>query len=128
MSCLSLKNIPTKINKIIVNNFINVDQTWKDLPIPRLKECIIFNKRITVAAATVILLLNIIHSFSLGIGKSFQVWSTLIKLFTMILFIFVGIFFSDKQDISFIPKFEDLEIVLSPEFAINLVWVSYAYA
>ena len=46
----------------------------------------------------------------------------------MILFIFAGIFFSDKQNISFSPKLEDLKIVLSPEFAVNLVWVSYAYA
>jgi len=83
---------------------------------------------VSILAATVILLLNILHSFSLGGGKSFQVWSTLIKLFTMILFIFTGIFYSDKQDISFIPKIEDIKIVLSPEFAVNLVWVSYAYA
>ena len=89
---------------------------------------IFVNVNVSVLAATVIILLNILHSFSLGVGKSFQVWSTLLKLFTMILFIFAGIFFSDKQNISFSPKIEDLKIVLSPEFAVNLVWVSYAYA
>ena len=89
---------------------------------------IFVNVNVSILAATVILLLNILHSFSLGLGKSFQVWSTLLKLFTMILFIFAGIFFSDKQNISFSPKLEDLKIVLSPEFAVNLVWVSYAYA
>ena len=89
---------------------------------------IFVNINVSILAATVILLLNILHSFSLGVGKSFQVWSTLLKLFTMILFIFAGIFFSDKQDISFSPRIEDLKIVLSPEFAVNLVWVSYAYA
>ena len=89
---------------------------------------IFVNVNVSILAATVIILLNILHSFSLGIGKSFQVWSTLLKLFTMILFIFAGIFFSDKQNISFSPKLEDLKIVLSPEFAVNLVWVSYAYA
>lgn len=89
---------------------------------------IFVNVNVSILAATVIILLNILHSFSLGVGKSFQVWSTLLKLFTMILFIFVGIFFSDKQNISFSPKLEDLKIVLSPEFAVNLVWVSYAYA
>ena len=89
---------------------------------------IFVNINVSILAATVILLLNILHSFSLGVGKSFQVWSTLLKLFTMILFIFAGIFFSDKQNISFSPKLEDLKIVLSPEFAVNLVWVSYAYA
>jgi len=89
---------------------------------------IFVNVNVSILAATVIILLNILHSFSLGVGKSFQVWSTLLKLFTMILFIFAGIFFSDKQNISFSPKLEDLKIVLSPEFAVNLVWVSYAYA
>ena len=89
---------------------------------------IFVNVNVSILAATVIILLNILHSFSLGVGKSFQVWSTLLKLFTMILFIFAGIFFSDKQNISFSPKIEDLKIVLSPEFAVNLVWVSYAYA
>ena len=89
---------------------------------------IFVNVNVSILAATVIILLNILHSFSLGVGKSFQVWSTLLKLFTMILFIFAGIFFSDKQNISFSPILEDLKIVLSPEFAVNLVWVSYAYA
>ena len=89
---------------------------------------IFVNINVSILAATVIIILNILHSFSLGVGKSFQVWSTLLKLFTMILFIFAGIFFSDKQDISFSPRLEDLKIVLSPEFAVNLVWVSYAYA
>ena len=89
---------------------------------------IFVNVNVSILAATVIILLNILHSFSLGVGKSFQVWSTLLKLFTMILFVFAGIFFSDKQNISFSPKLEDLKIVLSPEFAVNLVWVSYAYA
>ena len=89
---------------------------------------IFVNINVSILAAAVILLLNILHSFSLGVGKSFQVWSTLLKLFTMILFIFAGIFLSDKQDISFSPRLEDLKIVFSPEFAVNLVWVSYAYA
>ena len=89
---------------------------------------IFVNVNVSILAATVIILLNILHSFSLGVGKSFQAWSTLLKLFTMILFIFAGIFFSDKQNISFSPKLEDLKIVFSPEFAVNLVWVSYAYA
>ena len=89
---------------------------------------IFVNVNVSILAATVIILLNILHSFSLGVGKFFQVWSTLLKLFTIILFIFAGIFFSDKQNISFSPKLEDLKIVLSPEFAVNLVWVSYAYA
>ena len=46
----------------------------------------------------------------------------------MFLFIFAGIFSFDKQNISFLPNLSDLDILFSPEFAVNLVWVSYAYA
>ena len=79
-------------------------------------------------AIIVILAINAIHAFSLRSGKFFQTWSTSFKLFVMFLFIFTGIFSFDKQDISFLPNLSDLDILFSPEFAVNLVWVSYAYA
>ena len=79
-------------------------------------------------AIIVILAINAIHGFSLRFGKFFQIWSTSFKLFVMFLFIFAGIFSLDKQNISFLPNLSDLDILFSPEFAVNLVWVSYAYA
>ena len=79
-------------------------------------------------AIIVILAINAIHGFSLRFGKFFQTWSTSFKLFIMFLFIFAGIFSLDKQNISFLPNLSDLDILFSPEFAVNLVWVSYAYA
>ena len=33
-----------------------------------------------------------------------------------------------KKFFSFLPNLSDLDILFSPEFAVNLVWVSYAYA
>ena len=39
-------------------------------------------------AIIVILAINAIHAFSLGLGKLFQTWSTSFKLFVMFLFIF----------------------------------------
>ena len=83
---------------------------------------------VKVAAIFVILLMNLMHAYSLDTGKSFQVWSTFLKILIIFIFVSAGFLFEDKQSISFIPKSEDLGIIFSPEFAVNLVWVSYAYA
>ena len=83
---------------------------------------------IKIIAIFVILSMNLMHAYSLDTGKSFQVWSTFLKLFKLFCFVSIGFLYEDKQSISFIPKYEDFEILFSPEFAVNLVWVSYAYA
>lgn len=83
---------------------------------------------VKIAAIFVILLMNLMHAYSLDTGKSFQVWSTFLKILIIFIFVSAGFLFENKQSISFIPKSEDLGIIFSPEFAVNLVWVSYAYA
>jgi len=83
---------------------------------------------IRIVAFFVIVLMNLMHAYSLDAGKSFQIWSTFLKVLIMFIFIFIGLFYDDKQSISFIPSSEDLGVLFSPEFAVNLVWVSYAYA
>ena len=49
-------------------------------------------------AIIVILAINAIHAFSLGVGKSFQTLSTSFKLFVMFFFIISGIFSFHEQD------------------------------
>lgn len=83
---------------------------------------------IKIVAIFVILSMNFMHAYSLDTGKSFQVWSTFLKLLIIFSFVSIGLLFDNKQSISFIPKSEDFGILFSPEFAVNLVWVSYAYA
>jgi len=83
---------------------------------------------VKIVAIFVILSMNLMHAYSLDTGKSFQVWSTFLKLLIIFSFVFIGLLYDDKQSISFIPKTEDFGILISPEFAVNLVWVSYAYA
>ena len=83
---------------------------------------------VKIAAIFVILLMNLMHAYSLDTGKAFQVWSTFLKILIIFIFVSAGFLFENKQSISFIPKSEDLGIIFSPEFAVNLVWVSYAYA
>ncbi len=83
---------------------------------------------IKIVAIFVILSMNFMHAYSLDTGKSFQVWSTFLKLLIIFSFVSIGLLFDNKQSISFIPRSEDFGILFSPEFAVNLVWVSYAYA
>ena len=83
---------------------------------------------IKIVAIFVILSMNFMHAYSLDTGKSFQVWSTFLKLLIIFSFVSIGLLFDNKQSISFIPRSEDFGILFSPEFAVNLVWDSYAYA
>ena len=46
----------------------------------------------------------------------------------ILLFIIIAFFSPNHQDISIFPVGYDIRLLISPEFAVNLVWVSYAYA
>ena len=82
----------------------------------------------TTAATIVILLLNILHAKGLRIGKIFQEWTTIFKILLILSFIMIAFFSPNHQDISIFPVGYDFRLLISPEFAVNLVWVSYAYA
>ncbi len=82
----------------------------------------------TITAAIIIILLNMLHAKGLRIGKIFQKWATIFKIFFILLFIIIAFFSSSHQDISILPIDSDISLIISPEFAVSLVWVSYAYA
>ena len=82
----------------------------------------------TTAATIVILLLNILHAKGLRIGKIFQEWTTIFKILLILFFIMIAFFSPNHQDISIFPVDYDFRLLISAEFAVNLVWVSYAYA
>ena len=82
----------------------------------------------TITATVVIVLLNILHAKGLKIGKIFQEWTTIFKLCLILVFITIAFLSPNHQDISILPVGDDFRLILSPEFAVNLVWVSYAYA
>jgi APA family basic amino acid/polyamine antiporter len=64
---------------------------------------------------------------SLRWGTIFQDGSTGVKVGLIIIFIGFGLIIDQPQSISVMPKPGDHAILLSPSFAIGLVWVSYAY-
>lgn len=62
-----------------------------------------------------------------GIAK-FQASFTAAKLILIVSLGILGFALGTRQDISFLPRAGDRELILSPEFGISLVFVLYAYA
>lgn len=83
---------------------------------------------ITTTALAVIVCLNVLHATRLNTGKIFQEWTTIFKIILILIFIIIGLFSDKHQQLFFLPTLNDIDLIFSPEFAVSLVWVSYAYA
>jgi len=81
----------------------------------------------TLIACIVIITLHCLHMSSVRWGTIFQGASTGIKVGLIIIFIGFGFIIEQPQPISIMPILGDGSIIISPSFAIGLVWVSYAY-
>ena len=81
----------------------------------------------TLIACVVIILAHFLHMSSIKWGTIFQDLSTLIKVGLILVFIVFGISISEPQSLSVMPVKTDIAIMMSPSFAVSLVWVSYAY-
>ncbi|MEL1223279.1 MAG: amino acid permease [Candidatus Neomarinimicrobiota bacterium] len=80
-----------------------------------------------LVACIVIILTHLLHMSSIKWGTIFQDSSTLVKVGLIVVFIIFGISTSEPQSLSIMPAKTDFKIMMSPSFAISLVWVSYAY-
>ena len=80
-----------------------------------------------VIALLVIISIHFLHMINFRWGIIFQDSFTLIKIGLILSFIIFGVFTESNQHISMFPAYGDIKILLSPEFAISLIWVSYAY-
>ena len=78
--------------------------------------------------AFVIILFHVLHIRSVEYGAIFQNGSTALKIFLICVFCFFGTLTENYQPISLMPTKEDIFTIISPNFAVGLVWVSYAYA
>lgn len=82
-----------------------------------------------VAGLIVLCIITIVHSTSVRAGGRFQNIFTVLKILFIVIFIIAGIFFMpEKQNISFLVSSETGFDILKPEFAVCLVFVSYAYS
>lgn len=83
---------------------------------------------IAVASITLIII-TLIHSWDIKKGSSFQNIFTIFKVVLILVFIICGFTVTPQfQNISFVPdKFAWSEII-SPAFAVSLIYVTYAYS
>ncbi|SHF17068.1 amino acid/polyamine/organocation transporter, APC superfamily [Fodinibius roseus] len=82
---------------------------------------------VTHLGALAVVLITLVHATSIRWGNLLQNVSTAIKVGVVLLFIVLGFMASEQQSISMIPTLSDWEILVSPFFAVALVYVSYAY-
>jgi len=78
-------------------------------------------------AVAVILILAFVHGSSVRAGSAFQNIMTGMKVLLIVAFVAVGFFVSEPQNISLLPTAESFSEVVSPPFAVALVFVTYAY-
>ena len=79
-------------------------------------------------AFTVIFSVHLIHAISIKWGVIFQRGFTLLKIGLISIFLFFGFLTTSPEKISLLPSIQDFEVILSPQFAVGLIWVSYAYS
>lgn len=81
----------------------------------------------THLAGGVVVVITMVHCYSVRIGSLFQNSSTLIKVVLIVLFIGAGMLMANSQPIIVLPSWSDIGLITSPSFAVSLIYVSYAY-
>ena len=83
----------------------------------------------TVLALAALALITVLHCTGLRIGIAFQNAVTLMKIILILVFVCCGLFLA-KQSVasSFFPTPETLKDMISPAFAVSLIFVYYSYS
>ena len=76
----------------------------------------------------VVLALTLVHGSSTRIGSRLQVIITALKVVVLVVLIGAGMVVGEGQPLSFLPDAASWQALLSPAFAVSLVYVSYAYS
>jgi APA family basic amino acid/polyamine antiporter len=79
-------------------------------------------------AVGVVLALALVHGLSIQMGSRLQVAITALKVGVLVAFIGAGLVAGKPQTLSFAPDAAGWRAMLSPTFAVSLVYVSYAYS
>ena len=82
----------------------------------------------TLLAVAVVLALALVHGRSTRAGSRLQVIITALKVLILVGFIGAGLVLGKAQPLAFAPAAPDWRALLSPAFAVSLVYVSYAYS
>jgi APA family basic amino acid/polyamine antiporter len=81
-----------------------------------------------VLSILVVLGLTGVHAVSSRAGSRLQVVITAVKVAVLVLFIGAGWAVAVPQPIAFLPQAPDWQQLLTPAFAVSLIYVSYAYS
>ncbi|MCB2378932.1 amino acid permease [Hymenobacter sp. BT635] len=80
-------------------------------------------------SVAVVLALTAVHAASSRAGSRLQVVVTAVKVVVLVVFIGAGWLLAIPQPIAFLPQgSQDWQQLLSPAFAVSLIYVSYAYS
>ena len=80
-----------------------------------------------VLSTVVVLLVAGIHLRDISLGARFQTIFTTLKICIILSLIGCAFLLGEKQEIGFLPRRGDFKMLFSPEFAVALVFVMYAY-
>ncbi|MEO6052968.1 MAG: amino acid permease, partial [Chthoniobacterales bacterium] len=69
-----------------------------------------------------------IHLLGVGVGAAFQNTFTILKLCILLTVSVCAFIWGSRQEIAFLPQATDIPTILSPSFAIALMYVMYAYS
>ncbi|MGV3540627.1 MAG: APC family permease [Rufibacter sp.] len=82
----------------------------------------------SLLSLAVVAVVTAIHCLNIRTGAAFQVFFSGLKVFLLLAFIIAGLFLTPADSISIMPVEGDWSLLISPAFAISLIYVSYAYS
>jgi APA family basic amino acid/polyamine antiporter len=71
---------------------------------------------------------SLVHLSGIEAGSKFQNASTLLKVALIVVLIVAGLFYGERQPVSFAPSWQDLHYMSGAPFAVGLVFVLYSYS
>lgn len=75
----------------------------------------------------IVIAMLLVHLIGVNVGAKFQNVATWMKVLLIVVFIAAGLLMPNPQPVSFLPVAGDGERLMSPDFAVSLVFVMYAY-
>jgi APA family basic amino acid/polyamine antiporter len=81
-----------------------------------------------LVAAGIVVIISTIHGINFKAGLSFQKIFTILKVAIIVIFIIIGLSGGNTQQVNFSLSGWKIDQIFNIGFAVNLVWVSFAYS
>jgi APA family basic amino acid/polyamine antiporter len=83
---------------------------------------------VTLIALSLVIFISLLHSVDIRIGSYAQNIFTFGKVIFIVALIAAGFIFGSGTMPSFAPAPEELRLIISPDFAVSLIFISFAYS